>query len=285
MKGYTKETDKQLKELRKIAEERSDISFHTHVDVQDSIVEEVVEKAAEKLNQRIELGEKETKEVLLGDDLVNKIASSSANQVTESFKGKVYSEEDFRPEIVREVISIMLEREKKKLKKAETESKEREEDLIKNFEERFSSFRQEVLEEISNIHIDAPPPEAKVEITGSTLLPELSRLIGMQQDSYLEKLKDYIKNDVTEALDKKLHELNVVPEPKPDLHTLKELRKIHGKFPFDVIDYTDEEKTKFQIRKFEGEEAYCSVYLTEGKKVKVDDTFNINEKKYIELTE
>lgn len=280
-KGYTSETNRQLSELRKIAEERSEISFHTHIDVEDSLIEEIVGKAAQKLNERIELGDREMKEVLLGDDLVAKIADSSALRLGDTLKGNVYSEQDFRPEIVREVITIMLEREKKKLGKAEERQRESEEDIKRAMDERLNAFKEEILDEIANIKLEAPAPLSKVEITGATLMPELSKLIGMQQDDYLEKIKDFMKVSLPETIEKKLHELNIIPEPEPEIHTLKELREIHGKFPFDVVDHTDAEKTKYQIRKFDGEEAACSVYLAEGKKFKVDYTININERKYL----
>jgi len=299
LKDFTKKTDTEIKELKKIADERADFNFDTTVVLKEKLLTEIIEKATKSIKKEFELLKQDDRynKVFVTDEILNQFVEKATKGVEERLLSSSYKEKFMNEELIKGVITSVIDKfEASRKKDAEAETKISEEKK----KEQFDDFKEEINASVSKL-LNKKLEDNKEEITeqvseaiskiskvktekGETtadIIENFTRLLSSQQQAFLDGMKDIVKNDVAEALEKKLVELKLVLEIPVELYTLQMLLDMYKKFPFDTIDHTDGNRTVWQIRKFDehGLAAY-SVYLEDNKKVKCDATLNINDKKY-----
>lgn len=302
LNDFTKKTDSELKELKKIADERADFSFDTTVVLKEELLTEIIEKATKSIKNEFELLKQDDRynKVFVADEILEQFVEKATKGVEERLLSSSYKDKFMNEELIKGITNSVIERFEEVRKKEATAEKA--EILLREekTKEQFEHFKEEInasvnklifkklednKDEIAEQVTEAISKISKVKTekgdTTADVIENFTKLLTVQQKAFLDGMKDIVKNDVALTLEKKMIELKMVPEVQVELYTLQMLLDMNKKFPFDTIDHTDLGRTVFQIRKFDehGRAAY-SVYLEDNKKYKSDETLNINEKKY-----
>ncbi|MCD6321717.1 MAG: hypothetical protein J7L77_01705 [Clostridiales bacterium] len=302
LKDFTKKTDTEIKELKKIAEERADFNFDTTVVLKEDLLTEIIEKATKSIKKEFELLKQDDRynKVFVTEEILNQFVEKATKGVEERLLSSSYKEKFMNEELIKSVITSVIDKFEEARKKDEevekaeiTIKEEKKKEQFDDFKEEINASvskllnkklednKEEIAEQVSEAISKISKVKTEKGETTADIIKNFTRLLSAQQQAFLDGMKDIVKNDVAEALEKKLVELKLVPEIPVELYTLQMLLDMHKKFPFNTIDHTDGNKTVFQIRKFDehGHAAY-SVYLEDDKKVKSTATLNINDKKY-----
>ncbi len=231
------------------------------------------------------------------EEILNQFVEKATKGVEERLLNSKYKEKFTNNEVIKTVTSSVINKfeavRKKEVeattKKAQEKQKEQFEDfkeeinanVSKLLDEKLENNKEEIAEQVNEAISKISKVKTEKGETTADIIENFAKLLSTQQQAFLDGMKDIVKNDVAEALEKKLVELKLVPEIPVELYTLQMLLDMHKKFPFNTINHTDGNRTVWQIRKFDehGLAAY-SVYLEDNKKVKCDATLNINDKKY-----
>ena len=270
--------------------------------LKEDLLTEIIEKATKSIKKEFELLKQDDRynKVFVTEEILNQFVEKATKGVEERLLSSSYKEKFMNEELIKSVITSVIDKfEAARKKDAEVEKAEitiKEEKKAEQFDDfkeeinasvskllnkKLEDNKEEIAEQVSEAISKISKVKTEKGETTADIIKNFTRLLSAQQQAFLDGMKDIIKNDVAEALEKKLVELKLVPEIPVELYTLQMLPDMHKKFPFNTIDHTDGNKTVFQIRKFDehGHAAY-SVYLEDDKKVKSTATLNINDKKY-----
>lgn len=163
--------------------------------------------------------------------------------------------------------------------------------ILEQLDDKLEDFQKKV---IKKINITNSKDNDEISAKYNTILEMIKQFKSQESETVIaidtveisneirKQLKEEMQENNNEVMAKmiELFEMNNTKKKLPELYSLKKLRELHKKFPFNTKSI-DKENELYQIRKFnDDDKAEISIFVGE-KKCKIDIEFDILEEKYL----